>query len=893
MVWDLPMRDRSEPPSSSRRRPSGIGRTRPPRQRVATALREALLARLDRAHGAALTVIQSPAGFGKTVLLAQWFDRLRNGPARAAWLTLDENDREVTRFVADLGAALAGAGLDIPPDGTVQARSSADVGHRRELICAAIERECDPVVLFLDDYHRAASADTDRFVEQMLRADAANLQLVLATRDPLRLRVAALEAQGLVHRIGPSDLALSLADTRVLFGAALPEPVLAALHERTEGWAVALQLARLWLEADPARHQALAAFSARTDALARYLVEQVLADLGADERRFLTETAILDTFDAATADAVRGAGDADRHLARLSRFDALLVPLDLERRWFRYHQLFAEFLTAELERQSPGRSVALHAAAAEHFDGVGDIERSVSHACRAGDVARAVATVQRAGGWEIVLQRGIGFARGLLGQFDAADVARHATLLRIHGYLQMKNGALDHARAAIDAAARLDASPGGQRDGAIIDALLRTYADDLLDPGWSTRVEAALRGLDEDDAIGRGTLHAATAVDAIGAGDFGRAERHAAAGIRQMDKAGSVLGEAYCRFHHARAQALTGRTETAEHALREVLADVERRHGGDRALLAIGSGLLGATLVVRAEEVAEARALLGFALSGIEAHDSWLDVLATTYEAGIRLARSDGDAEAADALLDRAAKVASARNLDQLGALVAAWRIEQMVAVDRLDAAAALAGACPAYPGWRTRTAAALAVAQLAMRSDRTAEALRTLRACRDEAVAQGRSPDLLRIDLLLAAAYRVRRQPDAMLAAAGTLFDNPCLEAAAGMLRGLAVRTAPLLTALVRHEGQGALPAAAKLTARRLIGLVEPQARPSTALSVREQAILAALCDGSSNKEIGRRLDLTENTVKFHLKNIYGKLGTRSRAAAVSAALSRGLVAD
>ena len=885
------MRDNCEPPSSSRKRPLGIGRTRPPRQRVATATRDTLLARLDRLRGAALTVVQSPAGFGKTVLLAQWFDKLKSGAARAAWLTLDENDREVTRFVADVGAALASTGLAIPPEGTVQARSSADVQHRRELICAAIEREDDAVVLFLDDYHRAASADTDRFVEQMIRADSGNLQLVLATRDPLQLRVAALEAQGLVHRIGPSDLALSLEDTRVLFGAALPAPVLAALHERTEGWAVALQLARLWLEGDPARHQALASFSARTDALARYLVEQVLADLGDDERTFLTETAILDTFDAATADAVRGTADADRILGRLSRFDALLVPLDPERRWFRYHHLFAEFLTAQLERQSPGRSVALHAAAADHFDAAGDIERSVTHACRAGDVARAVATIQRAGGWEIVLQRGIGFARGLLGQFEAAAVEREAALLRMQGYLQMKTGALGQARASINAAACLDASASGKRDGAIIDALLRTYADDLLDPGWSARVAAALSGLDEDDAIGRGTLHAATAVEAIGAGDFDRAGRHAAAGIHEMDKAGSVLGEAYCRFHHARAHVLTGRTEIAEAELRDVLSDVERRHGGDRALMAIGSGLLGATLLMRAEELAEARALLGFALSGIEAHDSWLDVLAATYEAGIRLARADCEADAVAALLDRAADVARERALDQLGALVAAWRIEHLVAIDRLEDAAALAAACPAYPGWRARAVAGLAVAQLAIRSGRTAEALRALRACREEAVTQGRLPDLIRIDLLLAAAYRARRQPDAMLAAARDMLDNPALEAAPGALRGLAVNAAPILTTILRHDDAAALSPIARAAARRLFAFIDVRAKPSRELSLREQAILAALCDGSSNKEIGRRLDLTENTVKFHLKNIYGKLGAHSRAAAVSAALSRGLV--
>lgn len=873
-------------------RPTGLGRTRPPRHRIATATRESLMAKLDRSRGTALTIVQSPAGFGKTVLLAQWFDRLRADDAlRVAWLTLDENDREVTRFVADVGATLAGAGLPIPGDCLSQARSFADVAHRRTMICDAIDDRRGPVILFMDDYHRAASPEVDRFVEQMIRSDGGDLQIVLATRDRVALRVADLEAQGLVHRIGSQELVLTLGDTRTLFGAGLPEPVLIALHDRTEGWAVALQLARLWLDHDPARADEVSAFSGRTDVLARYLVERVLEDVDDDARAFLTETALLGTFDAATADAIRGTDGSHALLSRLAPFDALLVPLDPDRRWFRYHQLFAEFLGDHLEHRAPGRSVVLHTAAADHFLRTGDIGRSVAHACRAGDVGRGVAAVDRAGGWEIVLQHGIGFARGLLGHFGALDLEEQPVLLRMRGYLQMKDGALGEARRCIDAAAETDATPGGRRDGIIVDALLRTYADDLLDDEWAARVESDLAALDAGDAIGRGTLRAALAVHAIGRGDFASAERESCAGVQEMEAAASVLGEAYCRFHRSRGRLLTGRLDLAEAELRDVLADVERRHGGERALKIIGSGLLGAVLLARGDRDEEAQALLAMALSGIEAHDSWLDVLATTYEAGLRQTLIVGDIDRARSLLRRAEDVARDRSLGQLTGLVTAWRIEALVAAGELQEAALLVGECPPATGWRVRYAMGMAMAQFALQAGRSAEALRSLRAARAVAVMQGRLPDLLRIDLLIAATCRVRGDRDAMTAAAAAVLTNPCVETAPGMLRGLAVDVQPVLAAVIRDEGAGALAAPLKSVARRLRKMIEPPVAVATGLSAREFAVLSALCEGSSNKEIGRRLDLTENTVKFHLKNLYGKLGAKTRTAAVNAALSRGLI--
>src|SRR5690606_6241243 len=131
------------------------------------------------------------------------------------------------------------------------------------------------------------------------------LHVVISTRDWPDLRVADLEAQGLVATVDAAMLALTVAEAATIFEGRLEGEDLARIHARTEGWAVALQLAKLWIDRDPARRGEIGAFSGRTDAIGRYLLEQVLGDLEPDLQDFLVETSILDSFDAEAADAVR------------------------------------------------------------------------------------------------------------------------------------------------------------------------------------------------------------------------------------------------------------------------------------------------------------------------------------------------------------------------------------------------------------------------------------------------------------------------------------------------------------------------------------------------------------------------------------------------------------
>ena len=193
-------------------------------------------------------------------------------------------------------------------------------------------------------------------VEILIEHSHGELHLVVSGRTRPTFHVSAFLARGLVMQLDAGDLALSLEQAAQVVGPKVSPADLALLHARTEGWAVALQLARLWLDRGRHKPDALKDFSGRTTEMTDYLAEQIVADLPESLREFLLETAILERFNSALADAVRNRSDSDDLLEQLRHFDALLIPLDDAREWFRYHPLFADFLCQRLKRSSAQRA---------------------------------------------------------------------------------------------------------------------------------------------------------------------------------------------------------------------------------------------------------------------------------------------------------------------------------------------------------------------------------------------------------------------------------------------------------------------------------------------------------------------------------------------------------
>ena len=884
-----------------------IGKLEPPQQHVATAQRDELLERLDRALRGPVTLVLSPPGFGKTTLLAQWWHRLRQNPSTyAAWLTLDENDSEVTRFVGGLVLAAGRAGVNLGPLELAASEPAPD-SNVRLTVTALVERVRayrQRLVIILDDYHRVHSAAVDAIVESLIRDASETVHVVVSGRDRPRLAVADLAARGLVTVLDARDLMLTLPEVAVIIGSELSEAELAVLHTKTEGWAVALQLAKLWLDRATNRTERLSGFSGHSGELARYLLEQVLHDLPPELQSFLLDTSVLERFNADLSDAVRGQSDSRVLLQRLEHFDALLVPLDAERGWFRYHHLFADFLRQHLSTLDPTRIATLHSRASRWLAATGDLLEAVKHAHRAGDSEYAIEIAGAAGGWQLILSRGAGLVRNLLKNFSAQEIRDSPLLELAQAYLQMKLGELDSARETLAHLEGLtDLSPTLQRDRLIITALLRSYCDEIGDPEWLPTLNAETDKLPASDLLGRGTLHGLAALAALTIGDFAFAERASRMAIREMRAAGSVIGLTYCYFHLGQAHFYRGRLREAESLYRESLVTAAENYGSDNVLKAVANVLLARVIYWRGENMSAARTLLRAALPTLETHHTWFDVYAAAYQTAVAIECAEGQYEAALAMVDRAVISAETRRLRRLHEMTYCWRLDVFVDSGMMREAAQLVRAAnleefsrrEGEPSdWNLHRSVTISLARWQLRRGQSAAALELLVPVRSTCPATDQDVTGAQLDVLLALAYKQRGDAAPAITHFESALQYVDAEGALRVFLDMGSSVEPLLQLALQRNREFVLSSSQRdLINRLLVALRTRYTDGSNDLTTREFNVLCELCRGYSNKAIGRRLDLSENTVKFHLKSVYRKLGVDSRAAAIAAAVQLGFVRD
>ncbi len=323
--------------------------------------RAALERRLDDVLARRLTLIHAPAGYGKTSLLAQWHHALEARGVELAWLTLEEEESDASRFAEYLMAAIVGGG-------------SGESMPLRTALSAIVNRLSKgerETVLILDDFHRAESEGVCNFVRSLIRLAPRSLHVVIASRDYPKLGQAVLAASEELLEIGIDDLKFTLGEAQAMLnrGAAAPlaHDDIAKLVKRTEGWPIALQMTALSLRKGCDRAELIANFTGPAWELARYLSEQVLASLPPDVESIVTRTAILDRVNGDLVNLLCDRTDGALVLERLEQQNLFLVPLDADHLTYRYHQMFAEILRDRLGRRDPSTYRQLHRMAASWF----------------------------------------------------------------------------------------------------------------------------------------------------------------------------------------------------------------------------------------------------------------------------------------------------------------------------------------------------------------------------------------------------------------------------------------------------------------------------------------------------------------------------------------------
>jgi LuxR family maltose regulon positive regulatory protein len=355
--------------------------------------RTALVNRLQNASEARVINIATPAGYGKTTLLAQWASRDKRP---FAWISLDDRDNDPVALLTYIAAALDRVH---PIEPTVFRAATHHSIWARGLprLGAFLASMPKPIVLVLDDVHELSDRDCLDALEPLAKNLPCGSQLVLSSRDETLLPLARLRAAGKLLELGPSDLALSDSEARTLLSAAGAKVSAAdarELNSRAEGWAAGLYLAAVFMR-DSEEPDVISAFHGNDRFVADYLRAEHLSRLKRADLQFLTRISVLDRMCGALCDELLERTDSARRLQSLADANFFMVGLDHHREWYRFHHLFRDMLRAELERLEPDRIAPLNRRAAEWCERNDLPEAAIEHASAAGDVdevARLVST---------------------------------------------------------------------------------------------------------------------------------------------------------------------------------------------------------------------------------------------------------------------------------------------------------------------------------------------------------------------------------------------------------------------------------------------------------------------------------------------------------------------
>jgi LuxR family maltose regulon positive regulatory protein len=357
--------------------------------------RPRLTAQLNHAALRNLTLISAPAGFGKTTLLSEW---LAAQTQRVAWLSLDPSDNDPQRFLSYVVAALqtVAPNVGIGVQGALQMPQPPSHEVLLTTLLNDLAAQAEQIILVLDDYHLIDSPQIDQALSFLLTHLPPQLRLVIATREDPQLPLARLRARGQLTELRVDDLRFSYAEADTFLsqsmGVQLADDLLHALTQRTEGWITGLQLAALSMQGHSDTDAFIASFSGSHHFILDYLVEEVLHQQSEEMQRFLLHTAMLDRLCGPLCDAVLGEseGYSQTTLVAIERANLFIVPLDQQRRWYRYHHLFAELLRQRLQQMIGAQGLAeLHRRASAWYEAHEFDVEAFQHATQANDPALA------------------------------------------------------------------------------------------------------------------------------------------------------------------------------------------------------------------------------------------------------------------------------------------------------------------------------------------------------------------------------------------------------------------------------------------------------------------------------------------------------------------------
>ena len=874
---------------------------RVPRQQLA---RPRLQADHERLRDSPVILVQAPSGYGKTSLLAQWRrEHLARGRV-VAWLTAQPQD-DVPRFVQTLALAVrTGAGRPTSGHTLPEAGAPARLEGVTTWLADVAQSAMD-IMLIVDEADRLAQGTRDALA-YLLRNAPSNLHAVVAARADCELGLDDLVRYGMATLVGPAQLRFQLDETielvRGRFGSRVDRDAAARLHDLAEGWPLGLQLALSVMAAGSDPQAEMSTMAAQGSGLRGQLVNLLLSNLDPADVAFLTRIAVLDSLHPELCRTVAQTADAAERLARLARDTPVFVAGEASD-WLRMHTLARDELRRRFALLPPDEQAALHARAAASLASRGLIESAALHALASGQREMAFDLAERSLYESLMALGHQGTVLEWLRHLPADEVDRRPRLLLAIAWslgLSERHDEADHFIERI--LAQPDAGAAVRCECALIQSGAAVYADDLdrfaaLHDPWAEHpplTDPMLLQVHANRSAFRTLLDGEPALARLRQQQAPRGEHGQAQGY--LSRWGDfIVGLSYL---------WEGQVLLAEKLLRPTLARAEGDLGRRNPFTCMLAAVLAAALWER-NLPDEAGALLANRLDVLE-RSALPEAVLLGYRTLARIAAAEGAEHRALELLGALDAVGVARRLPRLRIASLADRVRLHARRFRSETCRELCAQIDAQLGepaapqgrlWR-RNAMLLreiALAYAAVAAQEWRLAADTL--ARADAMAQGVKLGRLHIELLGLRAWALDRCGEKSHALLREAVD---LAATYGLLR-VFDDAHPALGDWVRASlpaTSGSAPLEPRLPAAAIgaplpAAPVPPQARsnPSMALTPKEREVLELTARNLSNKEIGLAMQIGEQTIKWHMKNLFAKLDAGTRKQVVQRARILGLL--
>jgi LuxR family maltose regulon positive regulatory protein len=868
--------------------------------------RPRLIERLDTGRHGRLTLLSAPAGFGKTTLLSEWVTQFQD---RAAWLSLDKEDNDETRFWTYLVAALQTVHANLGQD-ALRLLQALQQPATKAILTKLLNQITDlpqGVTLVLDDYHLISDSAIHKGLTFLLEHLPPQMHVAISTRADPPLPIHRLRAHGQLTELRSDDLRFTADEAAAFLNAAmglsLAREDVEALEARTEGWIVGLQLAALSLQGRVDAHEFITTFSGGHHYVLEYLTQEVVRRQPEPVQRFLMQTSILDRLYGPLCDAVTGGDDGEAVLAHLRQRNLFILPLDDEHRWHRYHHLFADLLGNLLRKERSQEYIQeLHLRACEWCERSGWTAEAVNHALAAKDFQRTARLIED----NSLAMVSRGELTTLLRWIEALpeDVALSRPWLCIHQAWPLTLA--DRADAAEPLLRQIerqvpleDLSLEGQEILGHLAAMRAMAA--MMRGDMPQAIELAHRAgelLPPDNVIPRNTTLYTLASAYYAQGELGKAGQTQAEVLelgRAADNAWMVV-RTLCDL--ADLEMIQGQLQRAADLCHEALHEAEERGArqfgiGGYALVQLGEIFYKRNDLIAAHD---------HALEGTNLMQGWERPyeIVRGHTTLATILQAQDDADGAWQAMQRAEAIRSQHpSYPKLSSLVHSCQIRLCLAEEGPDEAARLAtGMQLGQTGALIfREQEQMILARVFVAQQRWSEVVPLLARLAAEAETGGRFGRSIEILALQA----VAQQAQGDTAGAMTALEKAlAMGEPEGHVRIFVEQGAAMAALLQQAAAHGIAPdyvsrllAAFEGEGTESIPVPSPPSTPPLVepLTPRELEVLHLLGEGCSNRDIAEALVITLNGVKKHTSNIYGKLGVHSRTQAVVRAQELGLL--